>query len=99
MWYHYNIKTDHLLNLKITIQYIIQNEIDICHEFKSWSITPIPINKRPEKARKLKTFPFSWQIYFPAKYVIKNLSPFVTGIIVETAASVDANVQTNVTLK
>ena len=74
-------------------------KIKICHEFKSCSITPIPINESPEKARKLKTLPSSWQIYFPAKYVIKNLRPFVTGIIVETAALVDANVQTNVTLK
>lgn len=70
-----------------------------CHEFISWSTTPIPINVSPEKARILKTVPFSWQIYFPAKYVMKNFNPFVTGIIVETPARVEANVQINVTLK
>ena len=30
---------------------------------------------------------------------MKNFSPFVTGIIVETPSLVEANVQTNVTLK
>ena len=70
-----------------------------CHEFTSWSITPIPISVSPEKARRLKTLPSSWQMYFPAKYVMKNFNPFVTGIIVETPARVEANVQTNVTLR
>ena len=70
-----------------------------CHEFTSWSITPIPINVSPEKALRLKTLPSSWQIYFPAKYVMKNFNPFVTGIIVDTPAWVEANVHTNVTLE
>ena len=68
-------------------------------KFKSCKITPSPIKESPENARTLNTLPFSWQIYFPAKYVMKNFSPFVTGIIVETPALVEANVQTNVTLK
>ena len=74
-------------------------QLEPCHKFKSCKITPSPIKESPENARTLNTLPFSWNIYFPAKYVMKNFSPFVTGIIVETPALVEANVQTNVTLK
>ena len=61
-------------------------------------MTPIPIRDNPAKDLALNTFPVSLQMYFPAKNVIKNFIPLVTGIIVDTPAFVEANVQMNVIL-
>ena len=56
------------------------------------------MRNNPAKDLTLNTFPGSLQIYFPAKNVIKNFIPLVTGIIVDTPTFVEANVQMNVIL-
>ena len=61
-------------------------------------MTPNPIIDNPTNDCALDSSVFSWQIYFPVKYVTKNFMPLVTGTIVETPSFVDANVHTNVTL-
>ena len=67
--------------------------------FKSWSITPIPIRNNPTKDLALNTFPVSLQMYFPAKNVMRNFIPLVTGMIVDTPTFVEASVQMNVILQ